>query len=195
MQGYRSSLETLLLIHFSGTQKIVTIELTLTHALLYLEQINEQKVRKRDHLAILLIKGEIEKQRQKEKKQGGEPRREEKETHSKCDTCITMLLIVVVVSVFIVVLLPLVTFLRWIKNMRINFYNTLNNTFLVHQNSRGMCLSKLFFDLKVFELPSYMFYLISYISVGQDFFSMIIALEHLLHLSRFNRVDLKCHHH
>lgn len=38
----------------------MTIELTLTHALLYLEQINEQKVRKRDHLAILLIKGEIE---------------------------------------------------------------------------------------------------------------------------------------
>lgn len=75
MQGYRSSLETLLLIHFSGTQKIVTIELTLTHAL---EQINEQKVRKRDHLAILLIKGETEKQRQKEKKQGGELRGEEK---------------------------------------------------------------------------------------------------------------------
>ena len=58
-----------------------------------------------------------------------------------------------------------------------------------------MCLSNLFLNLKVFELPSYMFYLISYISVGQDFFSMIIALEHLLHLSQFNRVDLKCHHH
>ena len=98
----------------------------------YIEQINEQKVRKRDHLAILLIKGETEKQRQKEKKQGGEVRGEEKETHSKCDTCITMLLIVVVVSVFIVVMLPLVTFLRCIKNMRINFYKTLNNTFLVH---------------------------------------------------------------
>ena len=55
MQGYWSSLKILLLIHFPGTWKIVTTwfilcphpEFTLNHALLYLEHLNEQKIRKK----------------------------------------------------------------------------------------------------------------------------------------------------
>lgn len=43
-----------------------------------------------------------------------------------------MLLVVMVVSVFIVVMLPMGTFPRWIKNMRMNSYKALNSTFLVH---------------------------------------------------------------